>query len=104
MAATIVTFRPTRDKSREIAFIGLVEVGYVMLLPQASGPATPHWKALLPTETAAVLASASTWCEAKRSLVMRIADWFECLGPAFQEIARGVRSEAMLIAEASAVS
>lgn len=82
---------------REIARIGYVDVGYVMDLESPSGSATSHWSTYLPTETARDLKSASSRSEAKRALVIRIAEWFECLGTPFADIAKTVRSEVILI-------
>ena len=96
---TIITFEPRKGSvdHREVARIGVVEVGYVMDLPSDSGAAKPHWSTCLPTETARTLKSATSRCEAKRALVLRIAEWFECLGTPFADIAKTVRSEAILI-------
>lgn len=95
----IITFetRKGSEEHREVARIGVVEVGYIMDLKAESGPAISHWSTYLPTETARTLKSASSRCEAKRALVLRIAEWFDCLGPEFADKADIVRSEAILI-------
>lgn len=83
---------------REVARIGVVEVGYVMDIESSSGAAVSHWSTYLPTETARDLKSAPSRCEAKRALVLRIAEWFECLEhAAFKDIAQAIRCEVVAI-------
>lgn len=95
----IITFEACKGspEHREIARMGFVVVGYVMDLQSPSGPAVSYWSTYLPTETARDCKPASSRCEAKRALVLRIAEWFECLGVPFADIAKTVRSEAVLI-------
>jgi hypothetical protein len=99
----IITFegRKGDPNHREFARIGYVEVGYVIDLASATGPAVSHWSTYLPTETARDLKSAPSRCEAKRALVLRIAEWFECLGPQFADIADLVRAEVVTIMDLS---
>jgi hypothetical protein len=96
MPDPVITFEPCRapDAAREIAKLGALEIGYVIEIPGADGKSQDHWRAHFGINVSNTYASATSRAMAKRALVYRMAELFECAGPAFALIASETRSQA----------
>lgn len=94
MTDPVVTFEPCRSGSREIAKLGALEIGYVIERPNGSGRAQSLWRAHFGVNTSVEFKSATSRAMAKRALVYRMAELFECAGPSFSLIAIQTKSQA----------
>lgn len=97
MTEPVITFEKCNspESAREIAKLGQLEIGYIIEL--ATGPnrnLVNHWRAQFGVNCANEYKSATSRQMAKRALVMRMAELFECAGPAFALIASQTRSQA----------
>lgn len=97
MTDHVITFEKCNspESAREVAKLGQLEIGYVIEL--ATGPngnLVNHWRAQFGVNTTNEYKSATSRQMAKRALVLRMAELFECAGPAFSLIASQTKSQA----------
>lgn len=94
MTDPVITFEDCRSGSREIAKLGALEIGFVIERPNGNGRVQSLWKAQFGVNASIEFKQATSRPMAKRALVYRMAELFECAGPSFALIASQTRSQA----------
>jgi hypothetical protein len=91
---SVVTFENV-GQGREVAKLGSIEIGYVMAIDWGGrGRVLYGWRVNFGINAQIELKHASSVAHAKRALVYRMAQLFECAGPGFEPLANATRAQA----------
>jgi hypothetical protein len=90
---SVVTFENV-GQGREVAKLGSIEIGYVMAIDKGRGRVLNGWRASFGINASVELKQAASFAHAKRALVYRMAQLFECAGPGFEPLANATRAQA----------
>jgi hypothetical protein len=91
---SVVTFENV-GQGRDVAKLGSIEIGYVMAIDWGSrGRVLYSWRVNFGINAQVELKHASSIAHAKRALVYRMAELFECGGPELEKLANATRAQA----------